>query len=67
MSTPDRTIEVVVSPAGEVVVTAKGFAGPACRDATRALERALGTVAAERPTAEFYQAQAAPCRAEQRT
>ena len=49
------TIEVTVSPRGETTVETRGFTGPACRDASRALELALGTPTAERPSAEFYQ------------
>ena len=54
-----KTIEVTVSPTGETTVETKGFTGPACRDASRALEQALGATAAERLTAEFYEAQGA--------
>jgi hypothetical protein len=52
-----KTIEVTVSPKGETTVETRGFTGPACRDASRALEQALGIRTAERPTAEFYQPQ----------
>ena len=57
-----KTIEITVSPAGEARVETKGFAGTACRDATKLLERALGVVASDTPTAEMYQQE----RAEQR-
>ena len=53
-----KTIEIVVSPRGETVLQTKGFAGSACREASRFLERALGQRLAERPTAEFHQAAA---------
>jgi hypothetical protein len=49
------TIEVTVGPRGETTVETRGFTGPACRDASRALEQALGARIAERLTAEFYQ------------
>jgi hypothetical protein len=52
-----KTIEVTVSPKGETTVETRGFTGAACRDASRAMEQALGAPAAERLTAEFYQAQ----------
>jgi hypothetical protein len=55
-----RIIEVVVSPAGEATVQTKGYAGADCLQASKFLEHALGTVAAEQKTAEFHQAVAAP-------
>jgi hypothetical protein len=51
----DRVIEVVVSPAGEATVRTRGYAGADCLRASRFLEQALGAVAAEQKTAEFYQ------------
>lgn len=36
------TINVDISPEGEVTIDAVGFTGRACEDATRALEQALG-------------------------
>lgn len=40
-----------------VAVQTKGFTGPACRDASRFLEQALGTRTAEALTADFHQRQ----------
>ncbi len=57
-----RVIEVTVSPAGEATVQTKGYAGPACLEASRFLEQALGPSTAEAKTDEFYQ----PATAEQR-
>ena len=54
-----RTIEITVSPTGASLIETRGFAGNSCRDASRLIERALGRVAAERLTAEFYAANAA--------
>jgi hypothetical protein len=54
-----QTIEITVSPKGEAVVQTKGFSGPSCRDASRALEKALGIVRSDAPTAEMHLAQAA--------
>ena len=54
MDTSTRTIEITVSPAGETKVETKGFAGPACREASRLLETALGRPTSERLTAEFH-------------
>ena len=56
-----RIIEVVVSPQGEATVQTKGYAGGDCLRASKFLEDALGVVAQERKTAEFYQ----PVQAEQ--
>jgi hypothetical protein len=58
MSNTAKTIEVVVSPNGQTTVQTKGFAGEACRHASKALEQALGLVEREQLTAEFHQASA---------
>ena len=50
-----RVIEVVVSPQGEATVQTRGYAGGACLQASQFLEQALGVVAADRKTAEFYE------------
>ena len=50
-----RTIEVTVSPKGETKIETRGFAGSSCQEASRFLERALGTRAREQLTDEFYQ------------
>ena len=49
-----RMIEVRVDPAGQVKMETKGFAGDSCLSATRAFEKALGLVAREQRTAEFF-------------
>ena len=48
-----KTIEIIVSPAGEVRLETKGFQGSACRDASRFLERALGNTTGERLTTKY--------------
>ena len=55
MSTTPRQIEIVVDAAGRVTVATRGFAGPACKEASRFVEEALGRRAAERLTAEYFQ------------
>ena len=50
-----KTIEVIVSPQGETVVQTKGFAGASCREASKAMEQALGLVQSDKPTAEMYE------------
>ena len=52
-----KTIEITVDPQGNSRVETRGFAGGACREASRFLETALGRRAAETLTAEFHQDQ----------
>jgi hypothetical protein len=58
MSNTNRIIEVLVSPNGQTTIQTNGFAGDACRHASKALEQALGMVEREQLTAEFHQASA---------
>ena len=51
------TIEVTISPTGEVSIQTRGYTGSTCRQASQFLEKALGQVAQDRPTAEMYQSQ----------
>jgi hypothetical protein len=53
----NQTIEITVTRQGETTVQTNGFAGPACRDASRFLERALGKRTDEILTSEFHQTQ----------
>ena len=39
-----KSIEMIVSPEGEITIEALGFKGQGCAKATEALEQALGTV-----------------------
>ncbi len=50
-----KTIEVIVDAKGRTTVQTRGFSGPECREASRALEAALGARVSEATTAEFYQ------------
>lgn len=50
------TIEVVVSPAGDIVIEAVGFKGADCEAATRFLEEALGVLTARNRKPEYHQA-----------
>ena len=52
-----KIIEITISPKGETTVQTKGFAGAACRDASRLIEQALGQRTGEQLTAEFHQPQ----------
>ena len=49
------TIEVVVSPTGDIVIEAVGFKGPDCEAATKFLEEALGAVNSKVKKPEFHQ------------
>lgn len=49
------TIEIVVTTAGEATIQTRGFSGPACREASKFIEQALGQSTAEQLTSEFYQ------------
>jgi hypothetical protein len=51
----NKTIEVIVSPAGEVSINAVGFKGTDCEHASRFLEEALGVVTQKETKPEFYQ------------
>ncbi|MBX3435483.1 MAG: DUF2997 domain-containing protein [Pirellulales bacterium] len=53
------TIEIHVSPQGEVRLAPRGFAGASCDAATRALEAALGAIVERRRTSEFYAVESA--------
>jgi len=50
-----KTIEIVVSPAGQSTVQTRGFTGGECRDASRFIENALGKRISEQLTAEYHQ------------
>ena len=50
-----KTIEIIVDRQGNSRLQTKGFAGSSCKDASAELEKALGQIAEEKLTAEFYQ------------
>lgn len=50
-----KTIEILISPKGEVRLETTGFNGVACRAASRFLEQALGRATAEQLTSEYHQ------------
>ena len=54
-----KTIEITISPTGDTKVETKGFTGVSCREASKALEEALGLKSTEQMTSEFYRPQAA--------
>jgi len=50
-----RSIEIIVSPAGEIQIEAVGFKGADCEQATRFLEEALGMVGSKQKKPEYHQ------------
>lgn len=52
-----REIEVIVSRTGESRLETRGFQGSECREASRALEAALGKKTTDIVTAEFHQSE----------
>ena len=50
-----RTIEVTVSPKGEILIDAIGFKGADCEKATRFLEEALGVAGQKQKKPEYHQ------------
>lgn len=51
----NRTIEIVVSPIGDISINAVGFKGTDCEKATQFLEEALGVVGKKVKKPEFHQ------------
>ena len=49
-----RTIEVIVSPTGDIRIDAVGFQGADCQQATQFLEEALGAPVNRQKKPEFY-------------
>lgn len=49
-----KTIEITIAADGKSKVETKGFAGTACRDASRFIEASLGTRKTETLTGDFY-------------
>ena len=47
-----RRIIIAISPEGEVSLQTTGFADGTCKDASRAMEKALGLTVSDRPTAD---------------
>ena len=51
----NRTIEIIVSPMGDISIDAVGFKGTDCEQATRFLEEALGVVGQKTKKPEYHQ------------
>lgn len=50
-----EVVTVEISPIGEVSVKTQGFTGATCKQATKALEAALGSTIQDDHTREFHQ------------
>ena len=50
-----KSIEIVVSPAGDIQIDAVGFKGADCEKATKFLEEALGVVGQKQKKPEYHQ------------
>ena len=59
-------ITITISPTGQTTVATSGYRGKSCKDATRQLEQALGTVESDRKSPEYYQPQATGQQVQQR-
>ena len=51
----NRSIEVTVSPRGDILIDAVGFKGADCEKATRFLEEALGAAGPKQKKPEYHQ------------
>jgi hypothetical protein len=51
-----KLIEIIVAPDGTTKVETSGFSGSECRNASRFIEKALGSSVNEQLKSEFYQA-----------
>ena len=49
-----KTIEISVSPIGDIRIDAVGFQGTGCQEATRFLEEALGNIQQREKKPEFH-------------
>jgi hypothetical protein len=52
-----KRIELIISPKGDCRLKTSGFAGSHCTEASRFLERALGTTSSEQLTSEYFEMQ----------
>ena len=45
-----KTITILIDKVGQVAIQTHGFDGQSCKDATKAMEKALGIVLSDKPT-----------------
>ncbi len=49
-----KTITITVGTSGETTIKTDGFSGSSCKEATAAIEKALGKTVSDTPTMEAY-------------
>lgn len=49
-----QTVEITIAPDGTPTIKVNGIRGSSCKDITKTVEKALGTVKSDKPTAEMY-------------
>lgn len=52
-----KTITITVGASGETTIKTEGFSGSSCKDATAAIEKALGKTVSDTPTGEMRNGQ----------
>lgn len=50
-----QEIKITIGPSGKVNLSVNGAKGSACKDLTKKLEKALGSVESSKQTTEYYQ------------
>jgi len=48
-----QQVEITIAPDGSPTIKVNGVPGPSCKDATKAVEKALGKVTSDKPTNEM--------------
>ena len=51
---PGKSVDVIISPQGDVKVEAQGYSGSSCTEATKFITEALGKQVSEEKTADYY-------------
>lgn len=49
-----KTITITVAASGEITIKTEGFSGSSCKEATAAIEKALGKTVLDTPTGEMH-------------
>ena len=62
-----KIIELLIDPRGNAQLQTKGFEGASCKEGSKAIEKALGIVRSDIPTAELYNIEQPQQRQQQRS